>query len=107
MTPSRSRQKKRELEKERVEKIERVRSFWKKKKKKKKEADRRKKKRVRSQQKKNRSQQKKKKSEQKDLREREKERLRSLWNQVKVKEKNGRGCVQIRTRNNFPYKILL
>ena len=32
MTPGRSRQKKRELEKERVKKIERVRSFWKKKK---------------------------------------------------------------------------
>ena len=28
MTPGRSRQKKRELEKERVKKIERVRSFW-------------------------------------------------------------------------------
>ena len=42
MTPGRSRQKKRELEKERVKKIERVRSFWNKKI----EANRRKKKRV-------------------------------------------------------------
>ena len=39
-----------------------------------------------------------KKKEQKDLRELEKERVRSFWNQVKVKEKKRRGCTNMGIR---------